>query len=371
MIVLVVLVHVCVTYSGLGSWYYKEERALDVASALIFYGFEIFCQAFFMGFLFLLAGHFVPAAYDRKGCGRYLLDRFVRLGVPTLIFMFVLHPVTVLLRDGLGRGPVGLRGFLGEYGRYVGSLSFLRESGPLWFALALLVFSILYGVVRWSLGPRGNGWAAPARSKGLRVTHGTIIALIGLLSLASFAVRQVQPLGSSWYNMQLCFFPQYVVLFLIGLWSSRSGILASIPRRFGLAWFRLALCVGIPGWLALMAFGGALAGNQADYAGGLHWQAAAFALWEAFFCVGMVLGLLVLFRDRRNTRTRLDGFLSDNAFGVYVFHTPVLVAVSVSLAAVSLYPLAKAALVAAIALPGTFLLAALVRTLPPLKRLFS
>jgi DNA-binding CsgD family transcriptional regulator len=147
MIVLVVLVHVCVTYSGLGSWYYKEERVLDVASALIFFGFELFCQAFFMGFLFMLSGHFVPTAYDRKGWGRYLLDRLVRLGVPTLIFMFVLHPVTVLLRDGLAARQAGMQRFLSEYVRYVGSLSFLRETGPLWFALALLGFSILYGVV--------------------------------------------------------------------------------------------------------------------------------------------------------------------------------------------------------------------------------
>ena len=42
MIVLVVLVHVCVTYSGLGSWYYKEEQTLDVASTLVFFAFEIF-----------------------------------------------------------------------------------------------------------------------------------------------------------------------------------------------------------------------------------------------------------------------------------------------------------------------------------------
>jgi glucan biosynthesis protein C len=371
MIVLVVLVHVCVTYSGLGSWYYKEEHVLDAVSTLVFYGFEIFCQAFFMGFLFLLAGYFVPTAYDRKGCGRYLLDRLVRLGAPTAVFMLILHPVTVLIRDSLSGQRVTLGGFLRGYGGYLGSLSFLRESGPLWFALALLVFSMLYGVVRrLAAGDRAWTGGRPAGT-AFRVNHATIAALIGLLAGSSFAVRVVQPIGSSWYNMQLCFFPQYVVLFLVGLWTSRSGFLAAVPRRFGMTWFRLALLVGIPGWLALMAFGGALSGNESVYAGGLHWQAAAFALWEAFFCVGIILGLLVLFRDRRNTRTPLDGFLSDNAFGVYVFHTPILVTVSLVLGAASLYPLGKALLVAAIALPGTFLFAALARRVPALKRLFS
>jgi glucan biosynthesis protein C len=371
MIVLVVLVHVCVTYSGLGSWYYKEARALDVASTLVFYAFEIFSQAFFMGFLFLLAGYFVPPAYDRKGCGRFLLDRLVRLGAPTAIFMFVLHPITVLIREALSGRSVTFGGVLSDYAGYLRSISFLRETGPLWFALALLVFSIAYGLVR-GLSSGGSfrvGRSVPGRT--VRVSHGTIMALIALLAAASFAVRLVQPIGTSWYNMQLCFFPQYVILFLIGLWTSRSGFLAEVPRRFGLLWFRLALFVGIPGWLALMAFGGALSGNESAYAGGLHWQAAAFALWEAFFCVGICLGLLVLFRERRNVRTRFDAVLSDNAFGVYVFHTPILVTVSVALATVALYPLAKALLVAAVALPASFLFAGLVRRVRGLQRLFS
>jgi glucan biosynthesis protein C len=371
MIVLVVLVHICVTYSGLGSWYYKEARTLDIASTLVFYAFEIFCQAFFMGFLFLLAGHFLPSAYDRKGWGRFLLDRLVRLGVPTAVFMFVLHPVTVLIRDGLSGRDTTLPGLLSWYGRYVRSFSFLRETGPLWFALALLVFSVVYGLARPLFGGGRFPAVRPEQKRAARVSHGSVVALIAVMAAASFAMRMVQPIGSSWYNMQLCFFPQYVILFLVGLWTSRSGFLAEVPRRFGMLWFRLALFGGIPGWLALMAFGGALSGNESAYAGGLHWQAAGFALWEALFCVGMCLGLLVLFRDRRNARTRLGGFLSANGFGVYVFHTPIVVAVSVTLAAVSLYPLAKALLVAAIALPAAFLFAALVRTVPGLKRLFS
>ena len=371
MIVLVVLVHICVTYSGLGSWYYKEELTLDVASTLVFYAFEIFSQAFFMGFLFLLAGYFVPPAYDRKGCGRFLVDRLVRLGVPTAVFMFVLHPLTVLIRDSGNGGGVSAGVLLREYPGYLRSFSFLRETGPLWFALALLVFSVAYGLVRRLASGGSSRPARPVKGRSVRVSHGTIVALIAVLAATSFAVRLVQPIGTSWYNMQLCFFPQYVILFLIGLWSSRSGFLSAVPRRFGMLWFRLALYAGIPGWLALMAFGGALSGNESVYGGGLYWQAAAFALWEAFFCVGICLGLLVLFRERRNVRSRFDGFLSENAFGVYVFHAPIVVAVSLAAATLALYPLAKALLVAAVALPSTFLFAALVRQVPGLKRLFS
>jgi hypothetical protein len=195
--------------------------------------------------------------------------------------------------------------------------------------------------------------------------------LIGLLAAASYLVRLVQPIGTSWYNMQLCFFPQYVILFLIGLWSRRSGFLSSVSFGFGMRWFRLALAAGIPAWAVLLASGGLLSGNLEAFAGGLHWQAAAYALWEAFFCVGISLGLIVLYRERVNLRGRFTGFLTDNNFAVYVFHTPILVAVSLALRTQAAPPLTKALAVGALVLPACFLFAALVRRVPGLRRLFS
>ena len=369
-IVLVVLVHVCVTYSGLGSWYYHEGARLDVASQVVFYAFEIFSQSFFMGFLFLLAGAFVPAAYDRKGCGRFILDRLVRLGVPTLVFMFVLHPLTELIKGLYLEAPVRAARIAAFYKSYVGGLQFFRETGPLWFALALLVFSLAYGLARRAAEALGAR-RAERYPAGRPVTHGTVAALIAVMAAASFLVRLVQPIGTSWYNMQLCFFPQYILLFLVGLWAARSGFLASVPYRFGMRWFRLALAVGIPAWAVLLATGGLFSGNLEAFGGGLRWQAAAYALWEAFFCVGVCLGLIVLYRERANIRSRFTGFLADNNFGVYVFHTPILVAVSLALRAQPFHPLTKALLVAVLVLPACFLVAALVRRVPGLRRLFS
>jgi glucan biosynthesis protein C len=376
-IVMVVLIHVCATYSGLGSWYYHEEARLDVASQIVFYAYEIFSQSFFMGFLFLLAGHFVPSAYDHKGFGRFALDRLVRLGAPTAIFMFILHPLTELIKKAFLQPPLRLADIPAFYRWYVGGLRFFRESGPLWFALALLVFTLAYAVVR----RLAEGFGARHREKSrlprpgrlwrAAPSHGTLIALIGLLAAASYLARLAQPIGTSWYNMQLCFFPQYVVLFLIGLWTRRSGFLGSVAYGLGMRWFRLTLAAGIPAWGLLLVSGGLLSGNLQAFAGGLHWQAAAYALWEAFFCVGICLGLIVLYRERANVRSRFTGFLADNNFGVYVFHTPILVAVSLAFRTQAAQPLAKALLVAALVLPACFLFAALVRRLPGLRRLFS
>ena len=203
------------------------------------------------------------------------------------------------------------------------------------------------------------------------VTHGRVAAFVLFLAAVTFLVRFVQPIGTAWYNMQLCFFPQYVLLFIFGLWAARSDFLRSVPWSFGWTWLRLALFVGIPYWAILIPLGGALSGNEAAFYGGMRWQAAAYALWEAFFAVGVCLGLVVVFRERFDSRTRLSGFLSDNAFGVYVFHAPILVTISLALRPLSAPPLLKAAVVAVIAAPSCFLFSTVIRRVPGCRRLLS
>src|SRR5436190_9744916 len=80
MIVFVVSMHAAVTYSHLGSWYFMEDPKPRPVVNAIFATYQIFLQAFFMGLLFLIAGYFVPQAFERKGFGSFIRDRAVRLG---------------------------------------------------------------------------------------------------------------------------------------------------------------------------------------------------------------------------------------------------------------------------------------------------
>jgi peptidoglycan/LPS O-acetylase OafA/YrhL len=372
-IAMVVLMHACVTYSGLGSWYYKEETTLDAVSMLVFAFYQIFAQAFFMGILFFIAAAFTPGAYDRKGFGRFVLDRFLRLGVPTLFYMLVIDPLdNIIRRAGTGEG-LAIGSLLREYGGHVASGRFVGASGPLWFALALLAFSIVYALfravsdsVRGSRRP-GIGAVVPG-PRAINAGAGALIAAIGVVS---FLVRMVQPLGTSWYNMQLGYFTQYVVLFCVGLWAARVGLLQSLPRRTGKIWMRLAFAVGVPVWLLLMGFGGATSGNLEAYMGGLHWQAALLAVWEAFICVAFSIGMITLYRERANRGTPVAGLLSRTSFGIYVLHAPILIGVSVLVRSVTIYPLAKALAVAVAAWMVSLAVAVIVRRIPVLGKIFA
>ena len=189
MIIFVVMVHLSVTYSGLGSWYYVEPRQIGAIQTVIFGFFQSFTQGYFMGIMFLIGGYFVPASYDKKGFGKFLNDRFIRLGIPTLIFMLIIDLFINILLGNIH--DIGLIDYL----KYLVSFQFIGSSGPLWFAFALLIFSTVYALLRrfFKLESIINDQKFPATSR--------IFMIILLISVFAFLIRIVQPIGTSIINI--------------------------------------------------------------------------------------------------------------------------------------------------------------------------
>src|SRR5579862_4909717 len=246
MIVLVVSMHAAVTYSHLGSWYFMEDPKPGIAITAIFATYQVFLQAFFMGLLFLIAGYFVPGAFDRKGLWGFMRDRAFRLGLPSLFYMLVVHPVTVywLLRDFHDPTRPSLAH---AYFPYLSTGRFLSGSGPMWFAVALLGFSAVYGLLRLE-GDRKRPQDGP---EAVLPGHPHVAGLVFVMGLSTFLVRIVQPIGTNILNMQLCFFSQYVLLFICGIVAWRRNWLLRIPYAFGMRWLSMALSAGSAAWLGL------------------------------------------------------------------------------------------------------------------------
>lgn len=362
MIVLVVSMHAAVTYSHIGSWYFMEDPKPGIGVMAVFATYQIFLQAFFMGLLFLIAGYFVPTAYDRKGILGFVRDRWIRLGVPSLFFMLVVQPITVywlLQRFADPTRPSISHAYL----PYVTSGRFLSGSGPMWFAVALLIFSVVYAFIRRlsSRVPQNDlETALPSNFQ--------VLGLALVIGLCSFLVRIVQPMGTNILNMQLCFFSQYIVLFCIGICARRRNWLLRLPYGFGMRWLILALRIGGLTWLALMI---ALLATHSEnkLGGGLTWQSAAFSFWESFFCVGVCLGLIVIFREKFNHQNRLQRYLSDNSFAVYLFHTPLLIAITLAMRGFEAPKLVKFAVATILGVIVTYAASSLVfRRIPLLKQ---
>jgi len=172
-----------------------------------------------MGFLFMIAGYFVAGSYDRKGFSKFIGERFKRLVIPTLIYIVVITPFIGYVE--LGNKWTGFS----IYG-------FLSDNGVMWFAVALFIFSVIYGLTRMIV-PRP---LPVSNRKQLKPSFINAIILILIISVSAFLIRIVQPVGTNVLNMQLCYFASYIVLFIMGIIAYRNNLFAKINYKTGKRW---------------------------------------------------------------------------------------------------------------------------------------
>jgi glucan biosynthesis protein C len=356
--ILVISFHLMITYADTGSWYYVEGRQ-DIITAAIGAWFLAVTQAYFMGLFLFISAYFVPGSYDRKGAGKFLKDRLMRLGIPVALYSWVIRPLLAYLdpiRFPDGRPPFW--SFITE--------KYLREeaifgAGPLWFIEVLLIFSVAY--VLWRLLTQSQHVEVTRVSQFPR--NGSVVLFAVLLGLGAFGVRIVLPFGWNFelLNLQFPFFVQYIAFFIVGVVTYRNNWLQRMPPRTGRLWLGIAAALVILFW-PMMIGGGALEGSLDLFRGGMHWQAFAYAIWESLLSVGMSIGLIYLFRQSANVQGKVARFLSRNAYSAYLIHEVIIIVIAYLLIGVTLYPLLKWFLMTLIAVPLCFLLGRLVRILP-------
>jgi fucose 4-O-acetylase-like acetyltransferase len=345
LISLVVLHHVAAVYSGIPAWYYTEKPTSG-AAGLGLSLFMVVNQAWFMGAFFLLAGYFTPRSYDRKGPRAFLRDRLVRLGIPLVVFYFVLNPLLYL--GGYRGGPP-----LDAYVHAIGS-------GPLWFVLALLVFDGSYAAFRLATRNR------PPRDRAPRApTYPQVIGFVPALALVTYALRIVIPEGFAIPVIDFptsAYLPQYVSFFVLGAVAYRRGWFHAVTARMGRAGLGMAIGATVV-FLPL-----ALSSGLSAWVGHGTLSSLFYALWDSAFAVGVVLALLTFFRRRFNTQGRLRRYLGRSVFAVYVTHAFVVTAAVYALSPLNVPTLLKFAIAAVVVVPVCFAVAGPIRRIPGVRR---
>lgn len=335
MIVFVVMHHLAVTYSGFGSWYYNESNHLGILSTVWFAFYLAFQQAYFMGLLFMIAGYFAAGSYDRKGFEHFIGERFKRLVIPSLIYMVIITPFIGIVE-------------IGYKGKGFSFSDFLSGTGVMWFAAALFIFSLIYSVVRLIAHK-----PIPVDKQPLEPSFINAVILILIISICAFLIRLVQPIGTNILNMQLCYFASYIILFTVGILAYRNNLFAQISYKAGKRWLISSIVLGFPVCLVVVGIA-EKSGNTAALNGGLNWLSAGYSIWESFTAVAVSMGLIAVLREKFNRQNRLVKTLSDNAFAVYMFHPPILVAITLLLRPVALLPIVKWLMLCVICVPVCF-----------------
>ncbi|HVW95624.1 MAG TPA: acyltransferase family protein [Mucilaginibacter sp.] len=354
--VLVILHHTFITYGAPGGWYYTQKTTR--AGALIpMTMFVAINQAFFMGFFFFLSAYFTGPSYDRKGAARFTADRLLRLGLPLVFYSFIFSPFLSYLVYYYAEGHHI------TYWQYLSDFTGWIDFGVLWFVAALLLFTLAYIAWRVSSGKRPSP-TLPVPSMG------AIIAFSVFVGVISFAVRTVLPVG--WVLRPLGFqpahFSQYIAMFILGLVARRNNWLENLPVRTG----RRALTAVILLFLffpVLFVLKKAFDAPLEWFSGGLHWESLLYSIWEQMMGFCMVTMLLYYGRRYWDKSSALLSKMARSTFAVYIFHPVVIISVALALTGWAVDPALKLLVAAPLVVAGAFLLGALIRRIPGVKKI--
>jgi hypothetical protein len=363
LIAAIIASHAVAGYGALELWSYADVREVTlspVTEGLVFSLFAPF-GLFMIPLLFLLAGLLTPPSVERKGPGRYARDRLVRLGIPFVMFVGAFWP---LLLYGLYR-PLGNAS--GSYWvEFVGTTEESLDTGYFWFVGDLLIFSLVYAA--WSRMRRGR----PRRSTPKEIGAGHLLILAGAVGAATFLIRLGFPLESERFvDLNLYEWPAAIAMFALGVIASRRGWLTAVPTVLR-SRSRTVSLVAVGAFGVFLASGFLLGAMGEDtWAGGWHWDAAAFSALESTLAVFGPVWILGVAQQRLDRSFRWGRpAIGRSAYGAFVLQGLLLIGLAVALRPIPVPAEIKALGVAAGGVTGSFALAwLLIRRVPGVERI--
>lgn len=318
--ILVVFHHAAEAYSPYSAWVYKPSNK-DEMMPLIWH-FNSVNAAFFMGLFFFIAGYFVPRSYDKQGVWVFVKKKLLRLGIPVVL-------VTALLTYATGQ----------------------LEVGHLWYVESLLLFCLIYALVRRFVSP---------------VQINSNVSLWGLLAVAlvmgvgGYFIRQVSPQDNwiwvlGFIHIEPAHYLQYVIMFVLGVLAYRGQWLTEIKNRTG----AISLLIG-----SSLAIGDYVR-NDGEWNNFVYqW----FGIYESLLCVFFSVGLLWLFREFVNGTNAFQNWCSQQAYGAYIVHLFVLLAVQNMTDSLVLPGIVKFLIIGSVASIISFVITYLLRLIPGVKK---
>merc|ERR1711937_225109 len=269
-------------------------------------------QSFFMHLFFFFSGYFVPRSFDKKGAYVFITERAKRLGIPFVVYVFLLGPFCrrmYMLAFYEGSGEVPFSTFF--------------EYGPVWFLNQLIVLGIAYSFLC------GKGWSPKIACPSLLGFLGiaTVVGLLSsLLSMAFPSSDNIMMVPYFW-NLYL----GYVVFFFGGALAQRNNWMESIKAMRRAPIYVLAvICFGLlvfyifydipskwPLWATMLY----------RIVTGAGWSTVVFSL-----------AVTVFFMDFFDKTYFFTDFFAKSMYTAYIIHMPI----GISLAGASLIPLYEA-----------------------------
>ncbi len=357
-IVLVVVLHGSMTYMAYAPpWWY----VLDTQNSLFFTILVLLIDIPIMLVLFFIAGYFALPSLVKRGPGKFVQDKFIRVGAPWLFGALLLAPPISYLIYYTRNIPMGFFQFWAS-----DFWTKVYQQSVYWY-LGVLFFFFL--ILAWVYRTAPRLQAAPRQVD--KPTWKLFVGFWALMSLGMVVINQFFPVDT-WYTrayilvFQPLRVPLYIGYFGLGIYAHLRGWFTTegySPRL--LPWGVVWLVSG------LLYLGNRLFVMPASPEPVLLVQVAHAALFNAF-CLSSLMAGVALFRQRFDHRTPFWGSLSANSYGIYYIHPLTLFPTAYLFVSVSLPLWLKATVVILLGILLSWAVSALVLTrLPGLRRVFG
>jgi hypothetical protein len=303
---------------------------------LIYYIHSVRLEVFF-----LLAGFFGAMVVGRRGVQAYLRDRFVRVFLVLLVFVYPLKYLATaiwmsgFLKTGAWQVPAGLEG---ASPLRLPIVLLMTESWPtinlvhLWFLYVLAYFAAAAAVAHWILGrifPRGKDGSLPSVLRGpdaivRRLAQSPFAPVLLALIVTPLIARMgghIQTPGD--FTVHKTAGMLYITFFALGWWlHGRRELLDVFVRRWKVL-LMVGLLASVVGWRLLPH--NAIEALPIDRTQAVWLSSFARALTATAGTLGWVGAFLAAFR-RPSDRAR---YLADSSYWVFIAHFPLVMGMQV------------------------------------------
>ena len=317
--VLVIFHHAGQAYGNGGGWAYQPSNPNEFMPWI--WHFSAVNAGFLIGLFFLISGYFLPGSYDRQESKIFVRKKLMRLGIPLLFIGIITSAISGTL-----------------------------EVAHLWFVESLLVFCLVYALVRKFHRPISEDCPSKPTIPGL-----LILGLV--IGIGSYFIRKVSP-QDNWIMVPLKIEPahylQYVVMFVVGILAGRFKWFEKMSNATGAG----SLFVG-----AALAAGIYVMGHNGW--SGFVWK--WYGLYESLMGVFLCFGLVWLFRQAFSRTSPLMQWCAVQSYGAYVFHLPLMLGIQYATDGIYMGALGKFVFIGISTTLASCLLTWVVRMIPCMK----
>lgn len=355
--ILVVLHHVSIGYGTMGGWCYVTSEKLTGTIQIFLSALTGVEASFSMSLFFFISAFLTIPSLEKKGVRKFIKARLIRLVVPLLFVMTILAP-SILYYIEIHNKTTQLSWF-----NYVLLQNTKPYTSHVWFILVLITFELLY-ICYWKL-IKPHFSISKCLSDNIP-THVNILTIIVLCSGLTFLVRQFFPLGQNFIGIEFSNITPYIFMYAIGLLVYRKGWLDDLCRKVAITWFPISLISAT--YFCVIIYLLTKHPPLINKFMGLSWESVSLSFAQIFLCIGFSGFFLHLFKKKLNATNSILLILRENRYGVYIFHSAVVVGVTIILESLALKPTIKYVMACILSIVFSYMLVGIIRKIPLVKR---